>query len=66
MRPLSPVGMMLVAFGLMLFGIIIPFLMVIGEMQPGFLLLFLSYAASMVGVILGLIGAAFYARERRQ
>jgi len=58
--------MMLIGFILMLFGIIIPFLMVIGEMEPGFLLLFLSYAASVSGLILGLIGTALYARERRQ
>jgi hypothetical protein len=35
-------------------------------MQPGFPLLFLSYVASMGGLILGLFGAAFYVRERRR
>jgi hypothetical protein len=58
--------MLLVGFGLMAFGVIVPFLMVIGEMQPGFPLLFLSYVASMGGLILGLFGAAFYVRERRR
>lgn len=66
MRSFSPGMMLLVGFGLMAFGVIVPFLMVIGEMQPGFPLLFLSYAASMGGLILGLFGAALYAHERRR
>lgn len=66
MMGLRPGTMMLVGFVLMLFGVIVPFLMVIGEMEPGFLLLFLSYIASLGGLIVGLIGAALYVRERRQ
>ncbi len=66
MRFLSPVGMMILGFGLLVVGFIIPFLMVIQIIRPGFLLAFLSYAASLSGLFLGLIGAALYARERRR
>ena len=66
MMTLRPGTMMLIGFGLLVCGIVIPFLMVIGEMTPGFPLLFLAYIASMGGLILGLIGAALYARDRRR
>lgn len=66
MRLLSPVGMMIVGFGLLVVGFIIPFLMILQIIKPGFFLAFLSYAASMSGLFLGVIGAALYARERRQ
>lgn len=66
MSILSPTGMIVTGLVLVVVGFIIPFLMTIGVMQPGFLLAFLSYAASMAGLFLGLIGAALYARERRR
>lgn len=66
MRLLSPVGMMIVGFVLLVVGFIIPFLMILQIIKPGFFLVFFSYAASVSGLILGVIGAAFYARERRQ
>lgn len=66
MRFLSPVGMMIVGLCLLVVGFIIPFLMIIQIIKPGFFLAFLSYAASLSGLFLGLIGAALYARERRQ
>ncbi|MGQ9491228.1 MAG: hypothetical protein ACUVR4_09735 [Anaerolineae bacterium] len=66
MRSLSPVGMMIVGFCLLVVGFIIPFLMIIQIIKPGFFLAFFSYAASLSGLFLGLIGAALYARERRQ
>ncbi len=66
MRSLSPLGMIGLGFILVLLGFVIPLLMVIDVIQAGFLLAFLGYAASMAGLMLGLIGTALYARERRQ
>ncbi len=66
MMPLGPRGMIWLGAGLVVLGVIIPFLMVIGLMESTFLLAFLSYGMSMGGLILGLIGAAFYVRERRR
>jgi len=65
MISLGPRAMILVGFVLLVCGVIMPFLMVLHLMPTTFLLAFLAYAASMGGLILGLIGAALYARERR-
>lgn len=56
----------LVAFILVLLGAVLPFLMVMRVLEASFLLAFISYAASTGGLILGVIGAAMYVRERRR
>ncbi len=66
MIPFSPKTMILVGLALVLCGVIMPFLMVMHLIPTTFLLAFLAYAASMGGLILGLLGAALYARERRR
>lgn len=66
MRPLSPVGMMIVGFVLLVVGFAIPFLMILQVIELGFFLAFLSYAASLSGLILGFIGSVLYVREHRQ
>lgn len=66
MKPFGPRGMIVLGSGLVVAGFIIPFLMVIGVMEPTFLVAFLSYAASLGGVIVGMFGAAFYVHERRR
>ncbi len=65
MMLLTPKTMMLVGFALVLIGALMPFLMVMHLIPTTFLLAFLAYAASLGGLILGLLGAALYARERR-
>lgn len=54
----SPVRLIVIAFVLLLVGALLPFLMVLRILQPSFALSFLSYAASLVGLVLGLIGVA--------
>ena len=49
---------------LVLLGVVGPLLMVMGFVAPTFWLGGFSYFASTIGLMLGLIGAAFYARER--
>lgn len=62
----TPKRMMWIAFFLMLTGVILPLLMVIKVIESTFFLNFFSYGASLAGLILGTIGAAFYAVTRRK
>lgn len=50
--------LMLVAFLLMLFGVVMPFLMVIKLVESTFFLNFLSYGASTLGLLLGIVSVA--------
>jgi hypothetical protein len=56
----------LIGIGLVLviLGVVGPLLMVMGMVAPTFWLGGFSYFASTIGLMLGLLGAAFYARER--
>jgi hypothetical protein len=45
-------------FVLVLFGLAVPFLMCIKLMVPSFALCFLSFGASVAGVLLGIVGAS--------
>jgi hypothetical protein len=42
---------------------VLPFLMVIRLLEPSFALSFFSYGASLVGLVMGLIGIAQYGRR---
>ncbi len=61
----SPRAVIAVGFVLVLFGFVAPFLMVLHVIEPSFALSFLSHAASVSGLFLGLIGSALYIRMRR-
>ena len=65
MRGMQPWKIILIGFVLVLFGFVAPFLMVMRIVEPNLLLSFASYGASVVGLFLGLIGAALYVRIRR-
>lgn len=54
---------MLIGLALLLVGVILPFLMMLRVLQPSFFLSFLSYGASVSGLLLGIIGAATYRRD---
>jgi len=63
MSNISPRAKIVIGGLLMLIaGVIIPLLMVIHVIQPTFLLIFGSYAASTSGLFLGIIGVAEYVR----
>lgn len=64
MRISAPVRLLILATVLLLAGVVLPFLMVIRVLEPSFALSFFSYAASVVGVVTGLIGIAQYGRNR--
>jgi hypothetical protein len=65
MRGMQPWKLIAIGFVLVLFGAVAPFLMVMKVVPSSFILNFLSYGASVVGLFLGLIGAALYVRIHR-
>lgn len=50
----------------MIMGVVFPFLMVIKIIESTFFLNFFSYAASLSGMMLGIIGTAFYSLGKRK
>lgn len=62
----SPVKMIIIGFILVVVGVIVPLLMVLQLIEATFLLSFLSFAASVGGLFLGTIGAAYYMRDARK
>lgn len=62
---MHPRNIILLGLVLVLLGFVLPFLMVLRVVDPSFLLSFLSYGASITGLLLGLIGAAWYVRIDR-
>jgi hypothetical protein len=57
---MHPKKIIAIGFVLVLFGFLAPFLMVIKVIKASYVLSFLSYAASVGGLLLGLVGAAWY------
>ena len=63
---MDPKRILIIGFFLVLSGFVIPLLMVIKVIEPTFLLSFISYGASLLGLILGFVGAALYTRIMRK
>jgi hypothetical protein len=63
---IPPWGLILIGFLLALTGVILPFLMVIHIIPSSFFLNFFSYGASLLGLMLGIIGASLYVRGSRK
>ncbi|MCC6187914.1 MAG: hypothetical protein IT318_02690 [Anaerolineales bacterium] len=66
MRPLRPVELVIVGFILVTFGCAVPFLMVVHVLEVSFFLSFLSYGASVAGLLLGIYGASTYVQRNRR
>lgn len=63
---LSSMRLLLPGFVLVVIGAALPFAMVIGLLESTFLLNFVAAFSSVIGLFLGIIGAAaLYKRERR-
>ena len=60
-----PVKLIVIAFSLLLAGVILPWLMVLEMVRPTLFLNFLSYVCSTGGLITGFIGIAQYTGARR-
>lgn len=64
MRHREPIVYMVVGGVLLGIGAGLPFLMVIRVLDSTFLLNFVAYGSSVVGLVLGLLGAFSYVRGR--
>lgn len=62
----KPRTLLFIALGLLLFGWVMPFLMVIRAVESTFLLNFLSWGASVGGLYLGVMAVAGLVRRRRK
>jgi F0F1-type ATP synthase membrane subunit c/vacuolar-type H+-ATPase subunit K len=62
----GPFTLIGIGFALVMIGFIIPLLMVMQVLQSTFFLNFLGYAASISGLMLGIIGTAMYASYNRK
>jgi hypothetical protein len=63
---LSSRTIILIGFILVLLGFLLPFLMVMKVLESTFFLNFLSFIASLLGLFLGIMGAAQMAVEARR
>jgi hypothetical protein len=66
MKGLPPVTTILVGFFLVLLGAVLAWLLFLHIIPSTFLLNFLSYAASVMGLFLGLVGAALHVRLNKK
>jgi hypothetical protein len=61
-----PGSIILIGFLLVLLGAALPWLMVLKVISSTFALNFLAAGASVAGLVLGIIGVAYYVRLRRR
>ena len=61
----SPVWFFLIGFPLLILGFVLPVLMVMSILESTFFLNFLSYGASFMGLIFGLVGSVLYVRQSK-
>jgi hypothetical protein len=66
MIKMNPRAIIALGFFLVLLGFLLPFLMVMHIIESSFFMNFFSYAASLTGLLLGLIGVAWYTRSHRK
>jgi hypothetical protein len=66
MKYLTPKWLMFIGFLCVFIGVVIPFLMVMGVLKSTLFLNFLSFIISLVGIVIGVIGSAYYVRINRR
>jgi uncharacterized membrane protein len=62
----NPKRLILIGFFLVLWGVVGPYLMILGILKSTLFLNFLSYGASVSGLILGMIGAAMLGKSKKR
>ncbi len=65
MRELSSWKIIIIGFILVVLGFVFPLLMTLQIVASSFALNFFSFGASVLGLFLGLVGAAWYVREHK-
>lgn len=64
---ITPLWILLIGFSLLVLGFVLPVLMIMQVLESTFLLNFVSYGASFLGLMLGFIGSVLYvSRSRRK
>ena len=65
MKHITPGRLIFIGFLLVLLGVVLPFLMVMKVIESTFFLNFFSFIISLIGVVVGVIGSAYYVRINR-
>lgn len=65
MKHITPGRLIFIGFLLVLLGVVLPFLMVMKVIESTFFLNFFSFIISLIGVVIGVIGSAYYVRINR-
>ncbi len=63
---MQPLTLILIGFLLSVLGLALPFLMLIHIIPSTFFLDFFTFVAMLLGLILGILGAAQYVRQHRK
>lgn len=63
---LSPVQFLVIGFFLLIYGMVIPWLMVLQIIKATYFLSFSSYVATFTGLVFGTIGIATYYRDNNR
>ena len=61
---MSPKLILFIGAILVIVGVAIPFSIILGLLPSTFLLAFFSYGASVAGLLLGIVGVAYYWQEQ--
>ncbi len=62
----SPLTIILVGLLFVVLGVVFPLLMMLGVIPTTFVISFLSFALSVGGVLMGVVGASRYVARRRR
>jgi hypothetical protein len=65
MNPIRSRTLLILGFILVLLGAVIPWLIVLKIIPSTFFLNFFAYGASVAGLVLGIVGLAYYAHEHK-
>ncbi|HSM25383.1 MAG TPA: hypothetical protein VK856_11015 [Anaerolineaceae bacterium] len=66
MKHLTPTQFVFLGLFLVILGVVLPFLMVMGVLESTLFLNFFSFFISLAGIIMGVIGSAYYVRINRK
>jgi len=61
----NPLRLIAIGFGLLIIGVVLPFLMITKLIEPTLFLNFLAVACSIVGLTTGFIGITQYMRRQK-